>query len=270
ISDVQKAAIKYFAPGNLRVVVVGKGSEVLDNLEKVSLEGKTVPVFYYDKNGIKTERPDYSSQIPEGLTAKDVINSYIDALGGREKLEAVQSYVILAEAEMQGMKLNLELKKTSKNQSMQNLMVMGNSMSKQVFNGDSGYMMMQGQRKELTTEEVEKAMQESIPFPELHYMLDSIQLEGIEAVDGKKAYKLKMSDERVLFFNMESGLKVQEMNTLEMQGQQMQQTTTYGDYQEVAGIKFPFMFIQSMGPQQVEFNVKEVRLNEGVTDADFE
>lgn len=268
--QIQEAAQKFIALNNFRIVVTGKGSEVTENLEKIPFNGKNIPVKYFDKYANATEKPNYSVKIPEGITADDVINKYLNALGGKEKLEGVQSYALLAEAEMQGTKLNLELKKTAKNQFMQDLKVMGNSMSRRVLDGDMGYMVMQGQRKDLGEEELKKAKEESAPFPELNYLNNSVVLEGIETVEGKKAYKLKISDEKSIFYDMESGLKLQEVNTTEMQGQKMQQTLIYDDYKEVSGIKFPFKLTQSMGPQSMEFLVQEIKVNEGVSDADFE
>lgn len=58
LEDVQKAAQKYFSTTNARVVIAGKGSEVIENLEKIEFNGKKVPVLYYDKNITKTEKPD--------------------------------------------------------------------------------------------------------------------------------------------------------------------------------------------------------------------
>ncbi|RKN83141.1 M16 family metallopeptidase [Ulvibacterium marinum] len=268
--QIQEAAQKFIALNNFRIVVTGKGSEVAENLENIPFNGKNIPVKYFDKYTNATEKPDYSAKIPEGITANDVINKYLDALGGKEKLEGVQSYALMAEAEMQGTKLNLELKKTAKNQFMQDVKVMGNSMSRRVLDGDMGYMVMQGQRKDLREEELKKAKEESAPFPELNYLNNNVVLEGIETIEGKKAYKLKISDEKSIFYDMESGLKLQEVNTTEMQGQKMQQTLIYDDYKEVSGIKFPFKLTQSMGPQSMEFFVQEIKVNEGVSDADFE
>ena len=54
--DVQKAAQKYFSTSNARVVVTGKGEDVLENLGKISFNGKEVPVLYYDKYANKTEK----------------------------------------------------------------------------------------------------------------------------------------------------------------------------------------------------------------------
>lgn len=268
--DVLKAAKKHFSTTNARVVVTGKGSDVLENLEKVNFNGKDIPVLYYDKYANKTEKPDHNAAVPEGMDANTVLENYIEAIGGKSKLEGVDSYSMMAEAEMQGMKLELEMKKTSQDQFMQNVKVQGNSMQKQVLDGDSGYMMVQGQRKDLSPEEIEKIKEESAAFPELNYLAaGDVTLEGVEPVGDKKAYKLKINDSKTAFYDVETGLKVQEINTEEVQGQQMTSTLGYSDYQEVSGIKFPFKLMQSMGPQSFEFNVKEIKVNEGVDASDF-
>lgn len=270
VEDVQKAAQKYFSTSNARVVVTGKGSDIIENLEKVSFKGKTVPVLFYDKYANKTEKPDYSAAVPEGMDANTILEKYIEAIGGKTKLDGVESYSMVAEAEMQGMKLELEMKKTTKDQFMQDVKVMGNSMSKQVLDGDSGYAVVQGQRKDLTPEEIEKVKEESSAFPELNYLAaGNVTLEGVEQVGDSKAYKLKISDSKSAFYDMETGLKVQEVTTQEVQGQQMMSTLGYGDYQEVSGIKFPFKIIQTVGPQSFEFMVKEIKVNEGVDASDF-
>ncbi|WP_421813126.1 M16 family metallopeptidase [Flagellimonas sp.] len=268
--DVLKAAQKHFSTSNARVVVTGKGTDVLENLEKVNFNGKTIPVLFYDKYANKTEKPNYEAEIPEGVDANRVLENYIEAIGGKSKLEGVDSYSMMAEAEMQGMKLELEMKKTSQDQFLQNIKVQGNSMQKQVLDGDTGYMVMQGQRKDLSPEEIAKIKEESAAFPELNYLAaGDVSLEGIEPVGDKKAYKLKISDGKTAFYDVETGLKVQEINTQEVQGQQMTSTMGYGDYQEVSGIKFPFKLMQSMGPQNMEFIVKEIKVNEGVEASDF-
>lgn len=270
VDDVQKSAQKYFSSDNARIVVTGKGSEVLENLQKVSVNGKTVPIKYFDKYAAATEKPNYESTMPAGFSINDVMNNYINAIGGKLKLESVNSYMLIAEAEMQGMKLNLEQKKTSKNQSMQDVKVSGNSMSKEVLNDGTGYTVMQGQRKDLDETELKKAREESAPFPELDYLNGGVVLDGMEDVNGKKTYKVKVSEEKTLYYEVESGLKVQEVNKTEMMGQQVTATTIYSDYREVQGIMFPFAIGQTVGPQSFEFIVSEIKINEGVTDADFE
>lgn len=268
--ELQQVAQKLISTENIKIVVTGKGSDVLENLEKMKIDGKSIPIKYFDKYAVSTEKPDYEAELPEGVTAITVLEKYIEAIGGKEKLMGVESYSLMAEAEMQGTKLNLEVKKTSKDQFMQDVKVMGNSMSKQVVDGDKGYMVLQGQRKDLGEEELKKKKEESAPFPELNLLNTDVSLEGIEVVNDKKAYKIKISDEKTSFYDIETGLKVQDAVRVEAQGQQMNTTFDYSDYKEVSGIKFPFLFIQTMGPQKFDFVVKEIKVNEGVTDLDFE
>jgi hypothetical protein len=162
------------------------------------------------------------------------------------------------------------MKKTINDQFMQDLKVGGNSMSRQVLNGDSGYVIMQGQKKEFNEEELEKVKKESVPFPELEYLDSDVTLEGMETIDGKQAYKVKVTDEKSIFYDMETGLKLQEINVAEMGGQEVTSTVNFADYQEVSGILFPFQMAQTVGPQSFEFIVSEVKVNEDVSDADFD
>ena len=270
-TDVELAAKKYFNINNARVIVVGKGSEILSNLEKIDFHGKKLPVLSYSKTADRIETPNHNVSVPEGTTVKEVIEKYIESIGGKAKLEAAKSFVMSAAAEMQGMKLELEMKKTTNNQFMQDVKMMGNSMSKQVLNGNGGYMIAQGQRKDFSEEEVKKIKEESALFPELNYTkLDGISLEGMEMVGDKNAYKLKVNDKKLAFYDVETGLKLQEVNITEMQGQQITSTSNYENYQEVDGILFPFKLIQTIGPQNFEFIVSEIIINDGVSDVDFE
>lgn len=271
VTDVQNAAQKYFNSSNARVVVTGKGSEVLKNLENVVYNDKKLPVLFYSKTAERIDAPNYEASVPEGLTAEAVIENYIEAIGGQATLEAVESYLMNAEAEMQGMKLNLEMKKTANDQFMQDVKMMGNSVSKQVLDGNQGYMVNQGQRKDLSNEEVTKIKEESAPFPELNYLATGgISLEGTEMIGDKSAYIVKITEGKTAFYDTETGLKLQEVNVAEIQGQQMQSTFSYEDYKEVSGILFPFKLIQTVGPQKFEFIVSEIKVNDGVSASDFE
>ncbi|WPR72008.1 pitrilysin family protein [Flavobacterium sp. NG2] len=52
--DILKAANKYFLIDNTRIIIAGKGEEVLPGLEKLN-----IPMFYFDKFGNPTEKPNY-------------------------------------------------------------------------------------------------------------------------------------------------------------------------------------------------------------------
>ncbi len=267
IEDVQKAAKKYFSATNARVVVAGKGGDVLENLEKVSFNGKKVPIFYFDKNATKVDKPSYNDALPKGVTAQTVLENYFKAIGGKDKLAAIQSTFSTAEAAMGGATLQMISKTTSKNQSLTNILFGGNSVNKNVFDGTKGYVVVQGQKIEFTEDQIKQAKKNATPFPELS--TTSATLKGIEPYEGGKAYKLVISEQKTSFYDVESGLKIKDVVVQEQGGQSITSTVSYGDYKEVNGIKFPFLLSVAAGPQKFDFTVKEVKINEGVSDEDF-
>jgi zinc protease len=56
--DILRVANKYFLIDNLRIVVVGKGSEIAAELEKLN-----IPMFYYDKYGTPLEKSVFKKEI---------------------------------------------------------------------------------------------------------------------------------------------------------------------------------------------------------------
>ncbi|MBB6681914.1 insulinase family protein [Aequorivita sp. 609] len=263
--DVQRVAKKYYKPGNLRIVVVGKGSEVLEGLKNLkNHEGRQIPVYYFDKEGNPTTEPNYNMPVESGVTAESVINKYIDAIGGRKALADVKTVKMEAGAEMQGMQLGLEIKKTTKNQSSLIVSMGGAPLQKVIFDGEKGYMSGQGQKMDYTDEQNQAAKKQAVPFAELS--AKDAKLDRVE----EGAYVIVLEEGQEAFYDKESGLKVKEVSTQEMNGQKISTTIVYDDYTEVNGIKFPFTIKQSAGPQELTFKVSKVSINEGVADSDFE
>ncbi|NGX82967.1 pitrilysin family protein [Aequorivita sp. KMM 9714] len=263
--DVQRVAKKYYKPGNLRIVVVGKGSEVLEGLKNLkNHEGRQIPVYYFDKEGNPTTEPNYNMPVESGVTAESVINKYIDAIGGRKALADVKTVKMEAGAEMQGMQLGLEIKKTTKNQSSLIVSMGGAPLQKVIFDGEKGYMSGQGQKMDYTDEQNQAAKKQAVPFAELS--AKDAKLDRVE----EGAYVIVLEEGQEAFYDKESGLKVKEVSTQEMNGQKISTTVVYDDYTEVNGIKFPFTIKQSAGPQELTFKVSKVSINEGVADSDFE
>ncbi|MAM17607.1 MAG: peptidase M16 [Gramella sp.] len=264
--DVQRVAKKYFLADNSRIVIAGKASDVLENLEKMTYNGKTIPVKFYNRFAEEVEKP-VAKKMDPSVSAETVFNKYIDAIGGREAVENVESVVMLASATIQGMALDLEMKRTKEGKLSQTISMNGNAMNQQVFNGESGYLMAQGQKMPYNEEQIEAAKGEANPFPELN--VGDASVTGIEQVEGKDAYAVKLSDNTVNYYDTESGLKVKMVKTMSQGGQTMTIPTVYADYQEVKGVKFPFSMQQSMGPQSFEFKVSEIKVNEDVSEEDF-
>jgi hypothetical protein len=111
-------------------------------------------------------------------------------------------------------------------------------------------------------------------FPELHYDSSKIELTGIESVEGKDAYVLVIttdSGKTTNYYDVASGLKVKKSETAKGPGgQEVVQDTSYGDYKEVDGIKFPYKMIAPAAGQKIEFTTINVKVNTPLTKADFE
>lgn len=262
VDDVKRVANKYIKSENARILVVGKGSDVLENLEKTG-----IPIKYYDAYAKEVEKPTYEIPMPADMDANKVLNAYIDAIGGRANLDKINSVFITAEAELQpGMMINLAMKKTTSNQFLQEISVMGQS-QKQVLDGNSGYSSARGQRIDMTEDQVKEVQVQSSPFPEVNYLNGGVTLEKIEKVDGVKAYKIKVSNTLTSYYDVETAFKIKDVQSNPAGGST---SIFYSDYQEISGVKFPFKMGQTMGPRKFDFIIKEIKVNEGVSDGDFD
>ena len=266
--DIQRVAKKYYLADNARIVVVGKGSEVAPALEKLSYNGKKIPVKYFDKNANQIEKPNYNKTVDPNVTASKVFEDYIKAIGGKEAAEKVNSVYMIAQANFQGQKMDLESKVTATGKSSTEVGMGGNVMQRQIFNGTTGFIAAQGQKIPYTEEQIVAAKAESHPFPEM--ITENATLEGIEDVDGQEAYAVKMNETTTNYYSKETGLKVKQVKTIKQGPQTVTVPTTFSDYREVEGVKFPFSINQSMGPMVITFEVSEIKVNDGVTDTDFE
>lgn len=189
--DVMRVANKYFKTENSRIVVVGKGSDVIENLEKTG-----IPIMYFDKYANPVDKPVFSKPLPEGLTAQTVIDNYLTAIGGKDKAKTVKSVHSTANVTIEGVPIPLkaELKAMAPNMESMEMTAEGmGTLMKQKFDGTTGYQEQQGMRKELTAEEIAEAKGKKSIFPELYYEAGNISLESVTTIDGSDAYKVKVS-----------------------------------------------------------------------------
>ncbi|MGB7841980.1 MAG: pitrilysin family protein [Salinimicrobium sp.] len=266
--DIQRVAKKYFLIDNTRIVIAGKGSDVAETLENFSYNGKEIPVKYFDKNANPIEKPEFNKKVAGDLTAEKVFNKYIEAIGGKDAVEKVESVVLIAQGNVQGMNMNLESKTTKKGMSSNIVSVNGNVMQKQVFNGTEGYAMAQGQKIPFNEKQIAAAKVESTPFPELDYK--NATLEGIENVEGEDAYVVKMDETTTNYYSTQTGLKLKQVKIAGEGPQSMSIPLVYSNYKEVKGIKFPYTLIQKLPQMTLELNVSDIKVNEGVSEEDFQ
>ncbi len=265
--DVMRVMNKYVLEDNLRIIVTGKGSEVISGLEKLK-----IPMFYFDKFGNPTEKPKMKKPAPAGVTATSVLDSYINAIGGPKAVAAVKTISVTGSGSIPQAPAPIKYtsKKDVKGKSLFTLEMEGmGELSKQVLGDKSGYSVNQGQRKDLTADEFAEKKATASTFEELLLAKKTdLVLDGIEPMNGVDAYVIK-NGKTTLYYDVKTGLKVASVTNLERDGKKMTSTVSFGDYKEVKGVKFPFNVIMNQG-FDLDFKMSEVKINEGVTDADFQ
>ena len=264
--DVLRAANKYFLLDNKRIIIAGKGSEVIPALEKLK-----IPMFYFDKYGNPMEKPVFKKDVPAGVTAKSVIDNYIKAIGGEKAATAVKTIVMNGTTTIPQAPspLTFTSKIDVKGKIMVELAMGTMSLMKQVVNEKGAYVMQQGQRQNIEGAPLTEMKASATTFEELLLSKkEGLLLNGIETINGKDAYAVK-NGKTTLYYDVTSGLKLAESKVMEQGGQTITQTTNYGDYKEVKGVKVPFNIIQNVG-FELDIKMSDVKINEGVTDADFQ
>ena len=269
--DVQNAAQKYFSTNKTRIFITGKGSEILEKIEGIEFNGKKLKVRYFDQYGSETPRPDYS--VSDDVTAESVISNYIKSIGGAEKLKSVSSIEIKAKANLQGTVLEMYSLKNNQNQSLMTMTAMGMTLVKSVFNKYQGYNEVNGQRIPLSDEELEQAIINSALFSELNFDLGSIELIGTSIVNEEKAYEIKITDNKSVFYSAETGLKLKEFESQEVDGNLITGEVFYKEYKEVDGILIPSEINQVSAsipvPGGLTFKTSVIKLNVKTSDSDF-
>lgn len=262
LEQVQAAARKYFTDEKARIIIAGKAADVLPGLEKLG-----IPINYFDKYANPVSKPQ-AKEIDADVSVNSVLQKYIDAIGGEDALKAIQSLMYTSGANIQGHDMTLVKKETADGKSSQEISAMGMVVLKTVYNGKTGYVVVQGQREDMSEDDLSNLKYSAI-FPEL-LMKNSptVQLAGIESINGKDAYKLVDGDISY-FYDTESGFKVAEgIKKEDAQGQPLDQIGYYDDYREIYGIKIPYKSTINVGVD-IDLTVSDVKINEGVSEADF-
>ncbi|MCT4663956.1 MAG: insulinase family protein [Flavobacteriales bacterium] len=253
VADIKRVAKKYFLKDNMRIIVVGKGSEVAEGLEKLGY-----PIKYYNKKAKRIKKPVFKKSIPEGMTAQIVIDNLHKAMGGKDKLKNTKSVFTVYTAKMQGMLMTARSKAMAPNLSLSTMDVNGQPMQSQKFDGKKAKTILQGKVQENTEEELKKMQESTQPFNELDL---KGKLESIETVNEKECYVL-VDEDKKYFIDTETYLILKQSTKIEgPNGETTTQSVIFGDYKEVKGIQFPNKMSITFGPRSLDFTAQKIEVD---------
>ena len=263
--DIYRVANKYFLLDNMRIVIAGKGSDVLSGLEKLQ-----IPIYYFDKYGNPIEKPATKKEAPAGVTAKTVFENYLKAIGGEKAVSSVKTLAMTGSTTVPQAPapLTFTSKLDSKGKMMVSLAMGTMNIMKQVVNDKGAYIEQQGQRKNLEGADLAEMKANAAPFEELQLSKrNDLKVDAIEPINGSDAYAIK-DGKTTYYYDVKSGLKVAESKVREQAGKSTTQITNFNNYKEVKGVKVPFNLVQNVG-FELDIKMSEIKINEGVSESDF-
>jgi len=270
--EVQAMAKKYIRTDKAHILVVGNKTEVADRLKQFAADGK---INFFDAYGNAVTQTNTS--LPAGLTADQVVEDYLNAIGGRTKLDAVQDMQSTSSMSLQGMAFAMKTYQKGRNKYAVELMMNGQVMNKQTYDGIQGSLSAMGQVENLEGEQLNDLKEQALFCKEATYKTGGYKstLKGMEVINGNNAYVLEIErpDGKKIteYYDSKTSLKIREISTGKgMDGAPNIQTVDMGDYKEVNGVKLPYTMTVS-GPFPVPFKVtvSEIKLNAGVDDSMF-
>ena len=195
----------------------------------------------------------------KALTVDEILDKYYEASGSRSRWDSLQSVRMNGTVTVQGMEIPVSIIQTKAGQQKVSIKFQGQETTQMAFDGQAGWStnFMTQKPEKMNAEANANTKQQVADFPDvfLHYQDRGYvaTLEGMEAIEGTEAIKIKLTKNPVkvdgqsqenavyYFFDPESFLPVAMRNTsLSGQTKGASVETLLDDYREVNGLLFPF------------------------------
>lgn len=274
IADVQNAAQKYLLPNKANIIVVGNKSE-LEKIKKFSPNGA---INFYDNYG--NEIAPVEDKIIDGVGITQILDKYIEAIGGRAAIESINDLSSNGTVKRAGIDVLYSTYIVSPNKYANNISFNGEPIYRTVINMDKGFREQGRSKFDMTEDELmfekSKADIKSILNPDKYGI--SYQLLDVEVKDNKKTYQVEKignngRNKAVQFYDAQTGLLVKEISTENFGGQSSSFISVFSNYKEVKngnGYKIPFK-ISVTGADNYQVEIRSSSANSGkVKDKYFE
>ncbi len=270
--EVLAMAQKYIRPGQAHILVVGNKDDVADRLKQFAADGK---INFLDAQGNPVKMN--TTELPAGITAQQIIEDYVNAIGGAAKIAALKDVQTSATMQVSVQSLNVMTWQKGGNKVAMEMNMNGQVVSRRVFDGMAGVETGMGGAHALEGEELADLKEQAAFSKEAGYAAGGykLTLKGVEDVNGTNAYAVEVErpdgQKSTEYYDMKTSLKLREVRTTTGQdGEPSTMTIDYADYKETNGVKFPnTMTINGLMPIPITSTVSEIKVNGGIDDKVF-
>lgn len=215
-------------------------------------------------------------------TADEIIEKHLQAMGGKEKLKAVQSERITGKMMLgQGMEAPFTMEMARPNKMRMEFTIQGMT-GIQAFDGKTGWAVMPFMGKtepEAMPDEDVKRMEDQADIDGL--LLDykekgrQVEYVGKEDLEGTPVHKLKVTQKNgdvvFVYIDAEQFLQLKQAGKTKIRGQEVESETTFGDFKTVEGLVFPHSIEQKAQgmPGGMVMTISKIEVNPSVADSQF-
>lgn len=217
-------------------------------------------------------------------TADEIIDTYLENIGGKENLKKIESIKMTGIANAQGMEIPIETVTTNDGKMYVEINFQGEKIKQLISNGDQVWTMnMMSRKMEEMPNDMSKMMVtefKDFPNPFIEYKEKGYDAEfiGEDTEDGTEVLKVKLTKNpstidgeevanvSVYYFDAENYVPIiveSEIPSGPAKGQKLK--IPLSDYQEVDGVYFPF----STAMQGIPMTYKTIELNPELDEKDF-
>lgn len=277
IDDIKRVSNTYFNESNSRIVIVGNGKKILPNLTRLGF-----PIKQYDKyadpvvEAPKDVKADETSKTSDAVSGFSIIEDYLKAIGGKTEVQKVNSVSSTISMQMMGRDFTGTDKHLNPNKMLTELKMGPMTVMKMVFNGTTGTQQQgPGKPVDMTPAEIKEQQDDRGVIPQLFYNTADYKTEylGKGKINDEETYRLKVimpsGRTSVQQYGIKSGLLLQEETTSKQGETEIPMTVEYKNYQKFGAILYPTQVTRNVGGQEFTINYSNVKINEGVTEADF-
>ena len=209
----------------------------------------------------------------DSLSAYQIIQKYIEVIGGREKLSKIQDRLTEMKGNVQKVDVQMTIYQKQPDKFKQ-IIHAGEVEQTILFSDDKGYLKINDQVKEILGVELARLKNESTLNLLLNLDTNVIHITylGIDTVENRLAYKILLKNSSlnwIHYYDISTGFKIMDEKPVTTVQQTFLQKTYYSDFRPVDGIYFPFKIRQKLGQQEMEFEVTNIKLNSGIEDSEF-